>query len=425
VLVVPELQEALRLHDLGFKVVVGETDRPETYRSVQAQKAVLVATTGKDVANTNIAFTVREITDNVPIVSTADSIDSVDIIKLAGSSEVIHLPEIMGQALARRITGVDARAHVIGNFGQLLIAEATVAGTPLAGKTLAQSGIRANTGATVVGLWQRGVFSMATAQTVLDAYSVMVLAGSAEQLRAYDELFCIYHVSPDPVMIIGGGRVGRATARALRHREVDYRIIEVDAARVEPDDKFVHGSAADLATLTRAGIQKAPALVITTQDDDTNVYLTIYCRRLRPDVQILSRATRERNISTLHRAGADFVLSYASMGATAIFNFLKGTSILLLAEGLHVAETDVPPSLSGKTLAQAGIPQHTSCTVVALRRGSAIQINPGSDTRLDQDSELILICTPEAEARFLTRYGAQKLKHEPISAVTGRDHTPV
>jgi len=424
VLLVPELTEALRLHDVGLKVVFGEVDRPETYGGVQVNRALLVAATGKDVTNTNIAFTVREIAERVPIVSMADSVDSVDILRLAGSSQVIHLPEMIGQALARRITGVDARAHVIGDFGELLIAEATAAGTPLTGKTIAESGIRPNTGVTVIGLWQRGRFSMATAQTRIDAYSVLVLAGSAEQLRAYDELFCIYHVSAAPVIIIGGGRVGRATAQTLAQREVDYRIVEVDSTRVEHDDKYIHGSAADLATLTRAGIQKAPAVVVTTQDDDTNVYLTIYCRRLRPDVQILSRITQERNVSTLHRAGADFVLSYASVGATAIFNFLKGTSILLLAEGLHVAEADVPPSLAGQTLAEASIPQHTACTVVALKKGTTVKINPGSETRLEEGTELILICTPEAEKQFLERYGFQKVRHQPI-ATAGRSEPAV
>lgn len=255
---------------------------------------------------------------------------------------------------------------------------------------------------------------MVTAQTRIDAYSVLVLAGSAEQLRAYDEFFCIYHLSAAAVIIIGAGRVGRATARALNEREVDYRFVEMDRTRLNEGDKFIHGSAADIATLTKAGIQTAPAIVITTQDDDTNVYLTIYCRRLRPDIQIISRATSERNVSTLHRAGADFVLSYASMGATAIFNYLKGTNILFLAEGLHVAETHVPPSLAGKTLAEAQIPQHTSCTVVALKVGSQIQINPRSETRLEAGSELILICTPEAEKKFLERYGAQRMTYATV-----------
>ena len=151
-------------------------------------------------------------------------------------------------------------------------------------------------------------------------------------------------------------------------------------------------------------------MVITTHNDDTNVYLTLYCRKLRPEVQIISRATLERNVSTLHRAGADFVLSYASMGATMIFNVLRKTDILVIAEGLHVAETDVPKALIGKTLAEAAIPRDTQCNVVALRTNGELKMNPAPDMRLSADSELLLICTTEGEQRFLKRYGQAGLR---------------
>jgi voltage-gated potassium channel len=156
---------------------------------VRAEQAALVAATGNDMANTNVAFTVREMSQSVPIVTTANSSDSVDILQLAGSSYVIQLGEMMGQALARRIIGVDARAHVIGEFGDLLIAEATAAGTPLVGRTLAESNLRKHTGLNVIGIWKRGQYEIASAATRIEAASVMVLAGSAQQLQKYDELF--------------------------------------------------------------------------------------------------------------------------------------------------------------------------------------------------------------------------------------------
>ena len=405
VLLVGDLQEALRLYDLGFKVVFGDIDRLQTYDRAQIKQAAMVAATGSDVVNTNVAFTVRELCPEVPIVVTANSAEAVDILGLAGSTRVIQLADIMGQALARRITGVDARAHVIGEVKEISIAEATAAGTPLVGKTLAQSKLRQNAGITVVGLWRRGHFEMATAETRIEADSVLVLAGSIEQLRAYDELFCIYHVSSEPVVIIGAGRVGRATAAALGEREVDYRIVETNPDRIR-NDKYILGSAADFATLEKAGIRETPAVVITTHDDDTNVYLTLYCRKLRPDVQIISRATLERNVSTMHRAGADFVLSYASMGATMIFNVLRRTDILVIAEGLHVAETEVPKALAGKTLAEATIPRDTQCYVVALRTNGQLNMNPGPDARLEAGAELLLICTTEGEQQFVKRYGS-------------------
>ena len=414
-LLVNDLEEALRLHDLGFQVVLAESDRPETYRLVQAEKAALVAATGNDLANTNVAFTVREMSQSVPIVTTANSEDSVDILHLAGSSYVIQLGEMMGQALARRIIGVDARAHVIGEFGDLLVAEATAAGTPLVGRTLAESNLREHTGLNVIGLWKRGQYETASAATRIDATSVLVLAGSAKQFRNYDELFCIYHVSPGSVIIIGGGRVGRAIARALKERDVPYRVVEANPARILDRATYVEGTAADRDTLERAGIDHAPALVITTHDDDMNVYLTIYCRRLRPDIQIISQATRERNVSTLHRAGADFVLSYASMGATTIFNYLRRAGVVVVAEGLHLAETRVPDALAGMTLAQAAIPGQTGCNVVALRSETGMTINPDSSTILKSGAEIILIGTPESEQRFMKLYGARTLRAEPIA----------
>ena len=423
-LLVGDLREALRLYDLGVKVVFGEIDRPQTYERAQIRQAALVAATGSDVVNTNVAFTVRELCAEVPIVVTANSVDAVDILELAGSSKVIQLAEIMGQALARRITGVDARAHIIGQVREVLIAEATAAGTPLVGKTLAQSRLRETAGVTVIGLWRRGQFEMATAETRIDADSIMVLAGSAEQLRTYDELFCIYHVSGDPVVVVGAGRVGRATAAALAEREVDYRVVETNPDRIR-NEKYIHGSAADLATLEKAGIRETPAVVITTHDDDTNVYLTLYCRKLRPDVQIISRATHERNVSTLHRAGADFVLSYASMGATMIFNVLRQTDILVIAEGLHVAESQVPKGLVGKTLAEAAIPRETQCNVVALRTNGEMTMNPRPEVKLTEGAELLLICTTEGEQRFVQRYGSGPLAHVASNGARPLRGTPV
>ena len=70
------------------------------------------------------------------------------------------------------------------------------------------------------------------------------------------------------------------------------------------------GEASDLNLLEKAGIRTTPCIIVTTHDDDANIYLTLYTRRLRPDAQIISRASLDRNINGLHMAGADVVLSH-------------------------------------------------------------------------------------------------------------------
>lgn len=404
VLILPNLEEALRLHDFEYRVMLGELDNPQTYELAQVQTALAVVATASDQVNANVAATVREVSSTVKVIATADTSASVDILELAGSSYVMRLGERMGQALARRVVDGDALAHVIGQFDKLLIAEAMARGTSLVGRTLRESGLRETTGLNVLGFWDRGMFKAAHADTRIDEKTVLVMAGMDEHISRFNALYDSMPPLDVPLVIIGGGRVGQATGAALGARGVDYRIIEKQHLRAPNRDKFVFGDAAELEVLEEAGIREAPAVVITTHDDDMNIYLTIYCRKLRPDIQIISRAGLERNIATLHRAGADFVMSYASTGANAILNLIGRDNILMVAEGLDIFELDVPPSLVGKTIAEAAIRAKTGATVVAVRDGQQVHVTLDPSQRLAEGNRVILIGTPAAEESFLNLY---------------------
>ncbi len=407
-LLVPELDDALHLHDLGVNTVMGDFDDPESWQRMRVESAALVASTAGDITNTNVAFTVRGLAEDLPIITLASSDASADVMNLAGSSFVLRLEQMMGQSFARRTVGGDALSHAIGEFDDLVIAEATAHRTPLVGKTLLENRLREKVGITVVGVWERGSFEPARAETLIQENTVLVLAGSREHMFRYDELFCIYNVSNTPVVILGGGRVGRATARALARREVDYRIVELLPERILDPEKEILGSASELSVLEKAGIHEAPTVIITTHEDELNVYLTIYCRQLRPDVQILSRATHERSVAALHRAGADSVLSYASMGASAVMNLLQRNRILTVAEGLDLFEVRMPEQLANKTVAECGIRESTGCSVVAIRTDGAIKVVADPLVVLPADAEILLIGTADAEDRFLELYGEAK-----------------
>jgi Trk K+ transport system NAD-binding subunit len=385
--------------------MVGPLDGPETYRAAHVDKAILVATTQSDTTNTNVTFTVRETGATLPIVATASAAPSVDILEMAGCTRVLELGKMLGAALARRVLGRDGRTRIVGEFDDLFIAEAGVAGTDLVGRTLAEARLREDAGISAVGAWQRGVFMAATPAMRFESGSVLVLAGSREQLARYDERHGIVGAAAGLTVIIGSGRVGRAVAAALEAEGLDYRVVDKDPTRLRNPARSVIGDAAEYEILEQAGIRECSSVVITTHDDDVNVYLTLYCRKLRPDVQILSRSTRERNVSTLHRAGADFVMSYATTGATAIYNVLKRVDILLVAEGLHVFRLDTPPSLMGRCLAETDIRRDTGCTVIAIGVNDHFDANPDALRRLEAGSELVLVGDVEAESRFIKRFG--------------------
>lgn len=406
-ILVSELQRALELSDQGYNVVLGDSDDPETYRRLRISKCSMIVTSANDMINTNIAFTVRENFPDVRIVSTANSPDSVDIIKLAGANQIVQMGEMLGKSLARRTLGGNARVHVIGHLDTLVIGEATAMDTPLIGKTLSESGLREKVGINVVGIWERGKFILPQPDSMISEKTVMVLAGTVDQLRKYDELLSIYHVSDKPVVIIGAGRVGRAAAKSLEDRQIDYRIIDKDIARSKlvKKGKFIHGDAADFEILNEAGLKEAHSILITTHDDDVNIYLTIYCRQLRPSLQIISRTTFDKNVSTMHRAGADFVMSYATMGSSAILNILENHDIVMVAEGLNVFNKKVSRSLVGKDLIESGIRQRTGCSVIGVRRDDELQVNPSPTIKLQKTDELIMIGLVENEEEFTKVYG--------------------
>jgi voltage-gated potassium channel len=405
----PDLNRALELHDQGISVILRERDDLQAYRALRADRAAMVVATADDYMNSNIAFTVREVSESVPIVSFARAAESVDVLELAGASHVLQLTEMLGRSLARRTVAGDIRTNVIGQFGDLLISEAPVSGTPIVGRTLGDGWLRAATGLTVVGIWQRGEFHPPRADEVLDQTDVLVLAGDADQLLRFTELTAIYNLPDAPVLILGGGRVGRAAARALREREIEYRIVEKDRSRVRDPANTIVGSAADFGCLQEAGILDSPTTIVTTADDATNIYLTIYCRRLRPEMQIISRATLERNVSTLHRAGADFVMSYASMGANAVFNLLEQEDVVMVAEGLDVFRCPVPRRLVGRTLREARVREETGCSIVAIEANGRMTVNPPGDEPLPDggDAEIIVVGDTTAERKFLRLYAPE------------------
>jgi len=405
VVLCPTVAEALELADRDVRVAVGDLDDPETYRKMRLDAASLLVTTRTDAVNTNVTFTARELAEHLPVVASASNAAARDVLELAGATHVMRLEELMGQALARRVSIRDSDAHIIGRLDGLVIAEASAAGTSLVGLRLADSQIRARTGVSIIGTWEKGSLALAPPDLQITERTIFVFAGTEAQIHAFNAAFST-HVQEKPrVVIIGGGRVGRATYQALKEQGVcTTTLIEKSAERVKDMPEAIIGDAMDMAVLKLAAAREATTLIITTHDDDMNVALTIFFRRLRSSWQILTRATLDRNVPTLLRAGADLVLSYAAMGANTLLNVLRGSDHLLLAEGVNVFPAEIPASMAGRTLAELQVRSETGCSIIAVESAGERVVNPAAEHRLPTKGRIFLVGTIEAEERFLKHF---------------------
>ena len=392
-----------------LSVLTGENDSRQTYERARAAAARMVLANCEDTANTNITLTVREVAPHVSVVAIVEEEDAVDILQLSGATSVLALKHQLGAYLAGRIETGRPEAHVVGEFRGLQIAELPARGTPFDGKTVRDTRLRQQAGVSIVGFWERGKLRPAYPDTNIQPGSVLVIAGTAPQIGALNALLPNGGDTSRPVLMIGAGKVGHAAARTLKRKGLSVHAIDRSEAALAPlvgevDAVFV-GDAADGDLLRRAGILQARSVLLTTNDDAMNIYLAVYCRRLNRDLRIISRITHERNLEAIHRAGADFVLSYTTLGVEGVLSLLRGHPPLVLGEGVELFFVRVPPSLAGRPLSESGVGSRTGLSVVAVQVGNTLTAPLTSETVLTAGADLIVLGSHEQRARFEEAFG--------------------
>lgn len=400
----PDPTRAARMIGEGISVVTGENDSSLTYQRLNAPAARLLLANCEDTANTNITITAREIAPELSIAAIAEEQDSIDVLELSGASTVLPLKHQLGEYLANRVDTGRSEAHVIGAYRGLQIAELPARDTVLAGQTVRDTHLRQRTGVSVVGLWERGKLRPAFPESILQSDGVIVVAGTESQVGALNALMPHNPRTPPPVLVIGAGKVGHAAARALKRKGANVHAIDRSEAALEPmrEDGVVlfPGDAADRRLLDRAGITDVSSVLLTTNDDAMNIYLAVYCRRLNRSLRIVSRITHERNVEAIHRAGADFVLSYATLGVEAVMSLLRGYELVILGEGVELFSITVPPSLRGRRLAESSIGSGTGMSVVALDQGGTLVTRLTGDTLLENGAVLLMLGSLEQRRKF-------------------------
>ena len=402
-IVEPDAAKAARFVSEDLSVIAGENDSRETYERLQTSSARLVVANCEDTANTNITLTVREVAPRVHIAAVVEEEDSIDILTLSGATTVLPLKHQLGESLANRVNTGRAEAHVIGSFHDVEVAELPVRDTLLAGVRVRDSRLRELTGLSVVGLWERGRLQPAFPQTEIRPDAVAVVAGSAGQIRALNTLIG-GNGTTAPVLVIGAGKVGQAAARALKQKALVVYALDRDQqalASLAPHlDAVYAGDAADRETIERAGIGRAASVLLTTNDDAMNIYLAVYCRKLNPNLRIVSRITHERNVEAIHRAGADFVLSYTTLGVDSIMSLVDGNATVMLGEGVRLFEVRVPRSLAGRPLTATGIGSRTGLSVVAIEEDERVTTQLTAETLLPAGGTLLMLGNSDQRQQF-------------------------
>jgi voltage-gated potassium channel len=224
----------------------------------------------------------------------------------------------------------------------------------------------------------------------------------------------------DHYIICGYGRVGLRVAEEFRAAGERYVVLDLSDAAVaaakEHGDVFVHGDATDDDDLARAGLQRARGIVVASDSDADNLYITLSARSARPDLQIVARASDEDAAKKLKLAGADrVVLPYSAAGRTMANLVLKpqvtaflDTVTTAAGPDLHLAEIEVPPSCenAGRSIRSIRVRHVTGAVIVALRRrDGTFDTTPDPDTIIEPGDVIVGVGTTDELRRLEDLFG--------------------
>jgi voltage-gated potassium channel len=246
---------------------------------------------------------------------------------------------------------------------------------------------------------------------IVEAISGGVLTGALAERRRERALERMH----DHFIICGYGRVGRRVAEEFRHSEVSYVVLDFRedavAAAKSHGDLLIEGNGAEDEDLERAGLERARGLVVASDDDADNLYITLSARSARPDLQIVARASDEDAMKKLRLAGADrVVMPYTAAGRTManlvlrpqVTDFLD-TVLTAAGADLHMAQIEVHDTCAsaGRTIRDLRVRHETGAIIVALRKkDGTFDTTPEPDVLVEAGDVIVGVGTSDELQRL-------------------------
>lgn len=391
-----------------YPVLWGDPSEKEVLSRANIGSARLFIANEQDELNADVILTVREISD-IEIIALVDDLARSRFLCFAGASRIISPKTLLGTFIAQ-ITAPPKKnvfPGAIQLFGDLKLAELPIyPGAELIGKKLEEDLVR-DTGASIVGIWQRGVFVPSLGpKEVIQSNSVLMAVGDLEQLSKIRDL-TMGARKEGPSIILGYGDVGRRVAKVLAESGIDPLIVDRRDLEAIPFE-HITGDATFEVNLIGAGIKNAVGVLILLNKDSDAIYATLLAKNLNPNAFIVARANHVRSAEKIYRAGADYVASVPIVASHMLAKIVQDEEeeLALLYEDLElkIVRVDKASRLAGKTLRELNLPDRFGCRAVAMeRRGQAIAMLD-QNTVIEGDDILALIGSPEGLEAFSSAY---------------------
>jgi monovalent cation:H+ antiporter-2, CPA2 family len=241
-----------------------------------------------------------------------------------------------------------------------------------------------------------------------------------------------------PIVICGYGRTGQNLATLLAEQNIPVVVVEQSEAAIQTlRDRaipYIYGNAVSIPVLTRAGLDRARAMVIALPDAMSTRLCLKHALEISPDLDIVVRANQYQDIELLYQLGGSEVVQPEFEAS------LEMASHLLVKIGLPTAQIQrqvktirnshymelrpegaisqniqaatlgmnrrwyrlsLTSPLMGNSIASASIRPLTGATIVAIQRDDSTQINyPNGGTKFQIGDSCLVVGSVEEQTLF-------------------------
>lgn len=212
--------------------------------------------------------------------------------------------------------------------------------------------------------------------------------------------------------VIGLGRFGSSIVQELRELEANVLAIDKDEDVVNEYKDIVTeaviGNTTDEAVLRSVGITNFDHVIVAIGENIQSSILTTLILKDLGVEKVTVKAQNEYHGRVLEKIGADHVVHpERDIGRLLAHRIVSSHTldILEISDEHSIVEFKTTKKLINKSILHLGFREKYDVSILAIKRGDQIIVNPDPVIKLMSDDVLILIGKDTDISRFETRFG--------------------
>jgi len=239
---------------------------------------------------------------------------------------------------------------------------------------------------------------------ISEVYSERRMRHTIERLRGH-------------TIICGFGRVGRRVASEFLATGAPFVVVDHNPESVAAAEALgslvIEGDGTNDEDLARAGIAHARALVASADSDESNLFITLSARAMRPDLVIVARASVDGTARKLLLAGASQVVQPYTTAGLQMANVVLKPQVAAFLDIATTAGGEIPDlrfeeivvsaecEPCGKSIKDLRIRDATGAIVVAIRKhDGTFDVTPSPEAVFEAGDVLIGVGTRDEIAEL-------------------------